>query len=271
MDSQRISGQALDLQDQQKRITEMLLAFDTFCREHDLPYFLGYGTLLGAIRHGGIIPWDDDIDVLMFREDYDRLLTYSAISEDIDVVSYRTNTDSYYHPYVHANLIDKTTVRISHHTRIKTGQGLFVDIFPLDAIPDGEEQEKAFTRRVLRWNTMRSLSIVKNDKKGLKALVLSAVSFFLYLLNPLWITKKEDKISQSYNGTKTERVGVLIFPKSRWNREWFAKRAERDFSGKPLWIPEQYDAILKTSYGDYMTPPPVEKRVVLHPADVYWK
>lgn len=269
----RMSGKKLDLHDQQERLTEMLIQFDIFCREHNIEYFLAFGTLIGAIRHNSMIPWDDDIDILLKREEYEKLLTYNSINEEIDIVSYKTNTEKYYHPFSQANLIDNTTQRISHSTKVDTNQGLFIDLFPLDSIPDNEYEDEKLLKQILWIDRIRSLCIAKYDYPIKYRRIRKLIGNCLFFVNPVKLAKKMDILSQKYNSVKTKQIGVvkIDFVHSRWDRTFFDKRVEHLFSGHYLMIPSEYDNILNASYGDYMTPPPEEKRVVRHPADVCWR
>lgn len=269
----RISGKTLDLHDQQERLTEMLIQFDEFCREHNIEYFIAFGTLIGAVRHNAMIPWDDDIDILLKREEYERLLTFDSINEEIDIVSYKTNTDKYYHPYSHANLVDKTTRRISHYTKIETNQGLFIDLFPLDNIPDSEREDDKLLKQVFGIDRIRTLCIAKYDYPIKYRRIRQFLGNCLFFVDPLKLAKKMDILSQKYNSVHTQRVGVvkINFIHSRWGRNCFDKRINHLFSGHYVMIPSEYDKILSATYGDYMTPPPEGKRVLRHPSDVFWR
>ncbi len=266
-------GEKLGLNDQQIRLTEMLFQFDEFCRKHNITYYLAYGTLIGAIRHGQMIPWDDDIDILLKRDEYEKLLQYSSINNEIDIVSYKTNKQKYYHPFSHANLIDNTTKRISHQTKVETNQGLFIDLFPLDNIPDNEKKDIKLLNKVYLIDRIRSLRIARFDILCNFRLFKKIAGKCLFFLDPIKLAHKMDEYSQKYNNTNTNRIGVVKIksPYSRWDKSLFDTVTEHAFSGRNLMIPEAYDRILTASYGDYMTPPPETERVIKHPADVFWR
>lgn len=270
---EQILGKRLGLNDQQKRLTEMVIQFDGFCRAHNITYYLAYGTLIGTIRHGQMIPWDDDIDILLKRDEYEKLLQYSSINNEIDIVSYKTNTIKYYHPFSHANLIDNTTKRISHHTKVETNQGLFIDLFPLDNIPDNEKEDTKLLNIVYFIDRIRTLRVAKNDIPCKFRLLRKIAGECLFFVNPVKLAQIMDELSQKYNNTDTKRVGVVKMksPYSRWDRTCFDTVTEHVFSGHNLMIPEAYDKILTATYGDYMTPPPEAERVIKHPADVFWR
>lgn len=263
----------LNLSEQQNRLREMLFAFDQFCREKHIRYFLCGGTLLGAVRHHDIIPWDDDVDVVMFREDMEKLLSYGSINSELDFVSHSVNTEKYYHPYLHANLNDTKTVRISEATAIHTGQGMFIDIFPLDPIPDDKQQRKRQINTVYLLNTLRGLIITK-EKLPLKyALVKKILCAFPMLFDPLKIAKAADRIARKYENQKTQDVAIIMYAKAKqiWRRASFDQQEDCEFAGKNLWIPAAWDEMLTAQYGNYMRLPPEKQRVVPHPAEIYWK
>lgn len=130
----------ITLQEMQKYVANILKQFDAFCNENGLTYFVGYGTLLGAIRHDGFIPWDDDIDIMMPRGDYEKLLTYAALDNvgRYEIIS-RMNRKNW--PYPLAKCVDSNTEL--EETNFNSGRlGVYIDLFPLDGLPSGNIKRK---------------------------------------------------------------------------------------------------------------------------------
>ena len=123
-----MAGKELTLDEMKAIELGILKKFDSICKENGLEYSLAYGTMLGAIRHKGFIPWDDDIDVFMKREDYEKLLALKYDDGDFEVKSYRYSKNYY---FLYSKIVDKRT-SICENWRAEKDMGLFVDIFPLD-------------------------------------------------------------------------------------------------------------------------------------------
>lgn len=261
----------MSLKEQQKRLTEMLLEFDAFCCKSKIQYYLGFGSLLGAIRHNGFIPWDDDIDILMPRESYELLMNIERISDTIDVVSYRSK--KYYHPFTHINLVDTNTYRVSESTRKQTGQGLFIDVFPLDVVPSDVKERKRFTGQLQMLSRIRTYRIARFSSLHAPIDMLrNIVSLFCIPFNPLKMAQKVDDISKNYTEKDITYVGVLwLLRNAYWRKECFSNTLRWSFENGTVNIPSGYDEILREFYGDYMIPPDPKDRVCKHPAVVYTK
>ena len=139
----------MTIQDKQKAFLDVLLFLDDFCNKHNLRYYLAYGTLIGTIRHQGFIPWDDDVDVHIPRPDYERLLSeFSDIDGHFKLVSCFTDSD-YILPF--AKIQNMNTARMIRGEKLDY-QGIGIDLFPLDGIPDDlESAEAVFLKQNNRW------------------------------------------------------------------------------------------------------------------------
>lgn len=147
---------------EKKEIKEIQLALldyiDETCKKHDIPYFLSYGTMLGAIRHKGMIPWDDDIDISLYREDYERLL--KIIEEEnhprYKVLSYDTSS-WYFHNF--ASILDTSTVIEDHVKYKRHDTSLFIDVFPIDRFTDLSIVDKSY-----KYVALRQLAYIKKSR-----------------------------------------------------------------------------------------------------------
>ncbi len=239
----------------------MLEKFLQVCQKYSLHYFAAAGTLLGAVRHGGFIPWDDDIDLFMMREDYDRLLSVSA-QEFSDPFFFQTAyTDSgYFRGHAQLRYNGTTAIRVGEGSRVRFHQGIFIDIFPLDAVPDSEEAAARQRRQLHFWNALLNAGI-RNDPRqesGAARLRRFAVHAFSRILPPSLQYRRMEKICRAYNGYATRRVAQLSFDpdnkKLCWEREVFNTTVPMKFEGLTLVAPGGWDTCLSRQYGDYMTP-----------------
>ena len=264
----------LSLNEVHERLLFMVHAFDIFCKKHNLVYYPAGGTLIGAIRHNGFIPWDDDVDFYMPRSDYQKLISFKQINNDIDIVTLNSG-DEYYHPFQHCNLSDNKTIIMSKQLRENTGKGQFVDIFPLDNVPDNERARKAQMRVIYNLCRLCSYSVAaKRQGNTLVDRGIRVISVILRNIDLKHILTYIDKASQKYNDTNCKKWGpILKDPKDYliWDKAWFEKTIRHKFENIEIDIPEGYDSILRHTFGDYMIFPPEDKRRNQHEIEVYWR
>ena len=257
---------------------DMLVELDRICRKYDINYCISFGTLLGAVRHKGYIPWDDDADVCMLREDYER---FKKVSNDLnqDICYFQDHdTDSEYR-WGYGKLRRTGTVFVragQEHLKCKTG--VFIDIFPLDDVPKSIPAQilqdfHCYCMRKTLWS-----EVGKHDTTGFK-------KYWFTLLSKIPPQKVFDwmecYIKKSSN-EKSNGVRVLMFPaighlyrknpisvRYGMPKKWFLERAEYEFEGKRLFGTKDFDAFLKYTYGDYMTLPPEDKREPHAPVSSY--
>lgn len=236
----------------------LLERFDAVCRQHGLTYFAGGGTLLGAVRHGGFIPWDDDVDLFMPRRDYDRLL---AVGDAAFAPPYflQTAYNDVNYSRGHAQLrMDGTTAILEGEWgRYAFHQGIFIDIFPLDAVPDDPVEQAAQRRRLARWNRLLAAT-VRYPGSPHKTPLKTAVHRVLSVIPYRWLYRRMERECKRYDALPTRRVGLLSFaPQSdRWvmPRKCFAGTAHLPFEYTNIPVPVDFDAILTAAYGDYLIP-----------------
>lgn len=245
---------------------DMLLKFDSVCKKHNLNYFLAFGTLLGAVRHKGFIPWDEDLDVLMPREDYERFI---HLSEDFEHPYFlqTPETDKGYLGGI-ARIRNSETCGF-HHYWGPTGynSGLWIDVFPLDNCKM-EDREEMFNK-IDYYNSYNSafMKIAGNkvNEKG-RNLLLNNLD-----LSPKASVAKIRQLAQKYKNQETQYVTVYVstgiskWDRLTWEKSCFAKSIEMDYCGYTFPGPIGYDMILRTTYGNYMEFPPLEERDTRHP------
>lgn len=249
----------------QEKEYEILVQFDKLCRDNHLQYFLAYGTAIGAVRHGGFIPWDDDVDVLMLREDYEKLcrLPQDRFPRKLKLRTVYTEVE---HPYLFAKLCDISTTYVEENAKhLNISHGVFIDIFPLDYIP-----EQAFGRLLQRcyaeyaWLVMAKYRNATRLGKCIAAILNIGYSDERYVSR---IRRIERRICNKYR--KTSKVALLSYgaraadAKYYFEAEWF-RPVDIAFEKSRFLIMEGYDACLKMSYGNYMELPPPEKRISSH-------
>lgn len=247
------------------------------CNEYDLKYCLVYGTALGAYRHQGFIPWDDDIDILMPREDYKRFLSLSKREENSawEILSYELD-EGYWLPW--AKMCNKQTVILPSRFHSGRVYGVSIDIFPLDFFDVGSIEELKEIRNSLLNEYLRRVQVLQPH-----AMIMPGrINWIKGLLKKAYYTviaKKLGNIPEMLKECEnsvpsTDESGpyaMFIHDRARayWKTDSFMNhsddRSYAMFEGERFCVPDDSDAVLKAIYGDdYMVPPPPEKRVSVH-------
>lgn len=255
-----------DLRDLQMEGLRILKCVDRFCEEKGLTYYLAEGTLLGAVRHQGFIPWDDDVDILMPREDYDRFVQeWGEHSIDQCVLLHQTTYDKYYLPF--AKIISRAPTGFRSFQRITPERfhGPSIDVFPLDhgvAFNDPAQLKTCRKLRRVRNILLTKVGYIKNKKKRRKYWLRSKLFSHDYLFRKLYQLSTENSSENSeylVNFASSYLVDKECFPK-----EYFGKPVKAPFEDALLSVPQNADKILQRIYGDYMQLPPEHKRVCRH-------
>lgn len=236
----------------------LLGQFREVCEKHSLKFWIDSGTLLGAVRHGGFIPWDDDLDVVMLREDYDRLL---SVADDEFKSPYIFQTAYNQRDFVrgHAQLRDsRTTAIIPCETGRRFNQGIFIDIFVLDFVPD---DEKEYDRQYWKAKTRREhLEAViwpvswDRPKAALKQLYYKTLSLSKTWFNGLY-GKYEDIVRfNKRDDCSCVSAAMWKYDARKRPAGFYDSTVMLDFEGIPCPAPAEYDKLLRIFFGDYMTP-----------------
>lgn len=246
----------LSVQEHKEYALDILVAVHKFCAENNLKYFLTYGTLIGAIRHKGFIPWDDDIDIWMPREDYNKFLE-SFHTEDGRYQAVSPFEERARHSFI--KVIDTKTRKIENCVDYSNGfLGIDIDIFPLDGQPDDESAYLAW------YNELHSIYkkfvawILDLGQCSIKAKAYYSI-VKLFAPSKKALLKKAESIHSQYQYACANFVGskgsLYENEKDRFPKEWLAESTDVEFEGKLFKAPKEYDKILTKLYGDYMTPP----------------
>ena len=255
-----------NLSELQLVLLRVLKAFDAFCSENGIQYFAWYGTLIGTIRHGGFIPWDDDIDVVMKREDYDRFIALrNQVEKGYGIASYQDGKSPY--PFAKFYTTEGT---IWEYPQFPYIIGPWIDVFPLDKCQDGAKDKKAHEmflsamwkyRKAVAYSSWREIG--RDLFRGkLKAFSIKTVKKILYSPFKKRYVKQarmaENRLrSLTGNGYSDYSVPLTneVFPS-----DWLDKAVRVPFENTTILVPEKYDDVLSYLYGDYMNPPPEWKR-----------
>ncbi|WP_294633407.1 LicD family protein [uncultured Bacteroides sp.] len=262
----------IGIEELKKLQLDILINVRDFCDAKGIMYYLAYGTLLGAVRHKGYIPWDDDIDIMMPREDYNRFLKeFNGYYKDLEVLAPELDLN-YYAPY--ANVVDKRTLLVEQSLNHKD-IGVKIDIFPIENIPDDEVKYQRICKESESLNRMRSSKVAcLSFYKGSEWLKL-AIKKFLYSLKSFSkIQKRIIDLAKKSNFGDDRFVDCIVFitiKNRKFPRTCIQGFELMDFENQKFKIPKDYDKCLKALFGNYMQLPPVEKRVMRHNFKAYWK
>ena len=241
------------LRRQQERMLELLCEIDRICKKHVIRYWLSSGTLIGAVRHGGFIPWDDDLDIEMMREDYDRLMDILPTELPSTMALQNHRTDHTYF-FFYAKVRDRRSLLSegNNYDRMWKEQGIYIDIFPLEYQPISIHKisEKTAGHMYKIWRTCT------DDNLGIRK-VMRLFHFNRRFVFPLL------RLLCSISGTDVITSGMGIpYHNPRFAKDIFPL-ATLKFEGREFPVPHNYDHMLRLMYGDYMQLPS-EERITTH-------
>lgn len=268
----------ITIQEVQKLEFEILKYIKDVCDKNNINYYLAYGTLIGAVRHQGFIPWDDDIDIMMPREDFAKFseVTSKEPHQYYRLVS-RENNQNFTAPL--PKVVDSRTKLIQNYGLIeKVELGIYVDIFIIDGAGDQEEAAKKHYDESFnlykKWIRSDTMMFVPQYTK-----LLSFARWVKYIPEKImgiyhWLDKIEEHNS-SYSFYDKAYVGSLEAgtphaERNVWPASYFGTDCMLEFNHVNFRVPKQYDAILRSEYGDYMKLPPIEKQNSHHKYQLEW-
>lgn len=256
------------MNDLQEKILNILKWTDQMCRTNNIRYYLMGGSMLGAVRHHGFIPWDDDVDIAVPRKDYERLyeLLINMQHDKYCVETYSNQNADYIYPYM--KIYDKTTT-VVENTSNKLKRGVFLDVFPIDGMGVcGDEEMKHFKKIRFNVNLLSAKTCCwSKERKLYKNLAIIAAKFIPLGRGYNGLLGKIDRLCRKYDYDASEYVGVLsgtYGEKELMPQNYYGTPTEYEFEGIKVFGVEQYDNYLKKLYNNYMQMPPVEKRVSPH-------
>ncbi len=265
----------LTLQEIQEGSFQVLLKLKEIFEEHNWKFYLAYGTLIGAVRHKGIIPWDDDIDVWVPRKDYNEFIDYylSHKNEFGFYQLHHSKTNKKY-PYGIARFSD-SNYRTDCYDVKDYGLGLFVDLYPLDEIDINDIRYKRNQLRRIKLSSkfdMLSKSLLKNI---LKKIIKPFVLIFSFKFSMYRYRIYSDKKAQKFNNTNQKYLSVNAWYEIESNpvlkSDIYGEDTFLEFNGVDFRVPSNYDKLLRQEYGDYMKLPPEEDRIGHHYYKAYKK
>lgn len=246
---------------------EILDDIVSFCEEHGLRYFLAYGTLLGALRHNGYIPWDDDIDIHMPRPDYEKFIAlYNQRTSPNSVVTHEKEK-RYHVPF--AKVYRKGTI-VKEYFYKQSVFGAYIDIFPLDGIK--KRSQAWWCGQLIRCIYIKTFIFCEPQSLARK-LRLAVTKFILFPFSEHFILSRIRKISLKHKYEECEQVcsfGSRTAVREILPRAVFDTHTMLAFEGKEYRAPKGYDRYLSQKYGSYMTLPPEEKRISTHDSQAFY-
>lgn len=252
----------------QRKLLNMLEWFHEYCIANNIRYYAAGGTAIGALRHNGFIPWDDDIDLVVPRKDYNRLI--SGFNKQIDHYilesPYSGNND---YLYSYAKLYDTNTT-LTEKTRYPCRRGVYIDVFPLDGIGMTEQEALAAFHQVDKKNMflMTRTCVIRKDRSWYKnAAIIVSRLIPSFIVNNKKLSIDVDKLANSVDNVDSEYVANLMGAyrnKEIVKREFFGKPTLYKFENIEIFCPEKYDEYLTQIYGSWKELPPEEKRYTKH-------
>lgn len=265
----RLMNNKHELNDIQKKLLAMFEWFHDFCEKYELKYYAQGGTMLGAVRHEGFIPWDDDIDVGMPRRDYERFLDLCKKNIDDKYFIETFGCDNEDYVYGYAKIYDTSTTLIEK-AKNNVKRGIYIDVFPLDGIGNNIKQVKRNYKSIYwRYQFFVARTCALSERrawyKNLSVLVARCIPDLI--VNNQKILLKIDKLCKANSYDESIYIGNLL---GNWGEKEIVKRELVEtrelykFESINIWGTKEYDYYLSSLYGDWRKLPPKEKQVTHH-------
>ncbi len=250
-----------------EKLLELMKLFDSFCKKHDIKYYACGGTLLGSVRHKGFIPWDDDVDIAVPRADYNRMKAIMEKEPLPEPFFFQTPKTDKGYPKGFARIRNSNTTEIPYDdVAMKCNRGVFIDIFPLDNIPDDEkkfqkqikqmQRARLFMNCYARYNSGFGAEYTTTVKKI--AYYMMVPLFKMRLLTMSKLYANFEKAASRYSNVKTKRQSIIACiyynPRFIYSVKDHSDKVDGVFEDMIIPLPVGYESILRNAYGDYMTP-----------------
>lgn len=248
---------------------EILREVERVCRENDIQWFLCCGTLLGAVRHQGFIPWDDDLDIGMLRADYEKFCRLAPEKMDPRFCVQNWYTEPEY-PLPFGKVRMRNTVYEEAKSRTFRENGFYIDVFPFDNAPEDPADQAA---HAVKLNDLFRLKLMKSGyKPWLEKDRINWKKRIGYLFYQIKAVKySQEELARQYDALAASYPDGTVLCRQRGLRklecypaDWFRKLTDLTFETEKFPGPMAYDAVLRAQFGDYMTPPPEESREDRH-------
>ncbi|MBO5478790.1 MAG: LicD family protein [Clostridia bacterium] len=272
---------ALTLREVQLGEYEVLKKVVKICEENNFRYFLTYGSMLGAVRHQGIIPWDDDIDIMMPRPDYEKIKKYFLDNEE-ELKPLKIFDKSVVEKYPHMIIrISDQRYHLIFDNEKDYDIGLFVDIYPIDGVGNDFMAAKKLVKKTKRLASLCFLTGRKSfgvdNTKSIKKMIIKFPAFLWAKLNGNnHYILKLDKLAKTYDYNNSKYVACVAWPPKIYDKEKivFTKEIMEEtidwkFENSEFKILKKYDEFLSANYGDYMTPPSEKGKKTNHTYKAY--
>ena len=269
-----VSNNRIEGLEYKKILLDELVFFHDYCKKKNITYFLIFGSLLGAVRHNGFIPWDDDVDIILPRKDYYQLIhSLNAENNRYQIVSIDTNPN-FTAPL--AKLVDTKTVLIQNYEyKEKVELGVYIDLYILDGLSNNKQQADRYDeycRKLFHYWTVANMKKFRSKHTFIKDLARLIYYLPVHIRGYKYYLNLINEAAQKYDYESSDYVGNLTFPNTHdvWHKEDFVPE-EHVFEGYNFIIPKGYDRILTIRYGDWHQLPPDQEQKSQHNFLCYWK
>lgn len=265
----------LSLREIQIQSLEILMDIDKVCRKNSIKYCIIFGTLIGAIRHGGFIPWDDDIDIGMTRVNYNKFLLCYAKEGKFRIVNPQSEPLC---PYMISRISDDR-FKLETLYGPKYDIGIFVDIYPYDGIGNNNlsinyivKLSTNYSKGLSRSLERNPIAAVKNLHNGIKKWLLLMTYIIPKIKGANYYRKELNELTKIYSYKDSQYIGCVIWAlinKECYKKKWMEEVIDMEFEGKIIMASKYYDEMLKHNFGNYMQLPPEKERIGHHFYKIY--
>lgn len=236
----------IELKELQELELDMLIKLDKFCKKNNINYFLGCGTLCGAVVREGFFPWDDDVDVLMPRKDYEKFI---KLFKEMNIKILTCEKKDYYYPYT--KMVNTKTIAYECKNNINN-YGVFIDIFPIDGVPN---ELYLILLKPIKYLMMSQWGCYLDNRNLLVKIIYKIISFITHPFPKNFFAKILNNICKKHSLNCCKKAGITChyrFKKEIVDSEIFKQRDVLIFEGYKFYVPKNYKEYLKQLYGDYI-------------------